>query len=673
MCGGSYTLVRHARVVSATFGLSAGGNRDRVSVKTTQKRFVLACPAVVRSAVEGIRQVDQNHEESRPRVRGDGPVFISYRQSDGTGLAELVDTFLRSGGIVPWRDRADLAGGETATRIREAFGDGLSAAILLVTRDIKNSRFIPRVELPELRALDAKRENGFVLYVLNAIRANHSQEVAIDMPDRLLKTQTLMGRLRSAKQIYCLDEPASRSPREMLRQIRRNVLDLRGGENSRTHSLREMFRGVMCVLLDGNSVLFGPKPLKDLKQYQLLPGASTMPQLLTDLLKKRVLINRKDIAKSGLVIRTQTRPAVNSSHARREASRDADLHIRLQQDPVTSLPEELGYHCLQHALPRLVDVIDDVEAKRVILKDGGHASLIWAICAALPDARNITELAIVDSHDKWWWDPLVPDPQTPEAEQEAEDEESQEKLNAWTTELCRLVRTKEEKYCVESLASEKPSAGEEVKPQVRIGDGEVSRPAVVVFVSNTKPPTLEPVAEMAKLVENCKVIRVIRIEHPDGIDKIPQRVGARLASDIADKIRKLNREFGGAEIHLASSTADTIIGFTARYCNTVPVVYYELAAMQSTGKRIYMPVIRTDSGAAGGPITHVYPRLDADGHPMVSPAKVLRALPYLQPFTAPLIDGNPHDCPGRGSQSSARFGEGEAAVRLSDAESTNFS
>ena len=45
---------------------------------------------------------------SRPPGRGSSPVFISYHQKSGAADAEFIETYLRSGGIMPWRDIRDL-------------------------------------------------------------------------------------------------------------------------------------------------------------------------------------------------------------------------------------------------------------------------------------------------------------------------------------------------------------------------------------------------------------------------------------------------------------------------------------------------------------------------------------------------------------------------------------
>ena len=97
-----------------------------------------------------------------------GPVFISYRQSDGAELAKRLDRFLRAGGLVPWRDLVDLPPGETARRVHEAFEEGIAAAVLIVTPEIQDSQFVLAEELPELLTLE-QEPHDFSLLVLNTI------------------------------------------------------------------------------------------------------------------------------------------------------------------------------------------------------------------------------------------------------------------------------------------------------------------------------------------------------------------------------------------------------------------------------------------------------------------------------------------------------------------------
>lgn len=100
-------------------------------------------------------------------VRGDGPVFISYRQSDGTPRADSLEGLLRAAGIVVWRDRSDLRAGTTTDRLEQALTAGLSAAVLIVTPEIAKSAVVKKRELPRLLQLD--EDSRFSLSIANEI------------------------------------------------------------------------------------------------------------------------------------------------------------------------------------------------------------------------------------------------------------------------------------------------------------------------------------------------------------------------------------------------------------------------------------------------------------------------------------------------------------------------
>jgi integrative and conjugative element protein (TIGR02256 family) len=100
-------------------------------------------------------------------VRGDGPVFISYRQSDGTTQAELLEHLLRAAGLVVWRDRTDLRPGTTTDRLEQALTQGLSAGVLVITPDIVYSDIVRERELPRLLQLD--NAPAFSLCIANRV------------------------------------------------------------------------------------------------------------------------------------------------------------------------------------------------------------------------------------------------------------------------------------------------------------------------------------------------------------------------------------------------------------------------------------------------------------------------------------------------------------------------
>jgi integrative and conjugative element protein (TIGR02256 family) len=119
-------------------------------------------------------------------VRGDGPVFISYRQSDGTSQAEALEDLLRAAGLVVWRDRTDLRPGTTTDRLEQALTSGLSAGVLVVTPEIADSEIVRERELPRLLQLDA--DPAFSLCIANKVaRAGEDSKCDYDAPDRLLR------------------------------------------------------------------------------------------------------------------------------------------------------------------------------------------------------------------------------------------------------------------------------------------------------------------------------------------------------------------------------------------------------------------------------------------------------------------------------------------------------
>ncbi|MCX5063826.1 SAVED domain-containing protein [Streptomyces sp. NBC_00452] len=119
-------------------------------------------------------------------VRRDGPVFISYRQSDGTPQATSLEDSLRAAGLVVWRDRTDLRPGTTTDRLEQALTQGLSAAVLVVTPEIVHSDIVRERELPRLLQLD--EDPAFSLCIANRIaRAGSDSQCDYNAPDQLLR------------------------------------------------------------------------------------------------------------------------------------------------------------------------------------------------------------------------------------------------------------------------------------------------------------------------------------------------------------------------------------------------------------------------------------------------------------------------------------------------------
>lgn len=112
-----------------------------------------------------------------------GPIFISYRQSDGINLATNIAWALRSAGIAVWHDKTDLPPGDTARSLKSALSSGLSGAVLIVTPDIGESRIVRRIELP--RILKLAHRARFVFAIGTTIRKPDAT-VDYSAADRLL-------------------------------------------------------------------------------------------------------------------------------------------------------------------------------------------------------------------------------------------------------------------------------------------------------------------------------------------------------------------------------------------------------------------------------------------------------------------------------------------------------
>ena len=120
---------------------------------------------------------------STKAVDSRGPVFISYRQSDGSDLATKTAWALRAAGVPVWHDRTDLPPGDTELRLSEAIESGLSGAVLLVTSELEHSAVVREIELPQLLELEKNRD--FTFSILSTID-REGGKLDYDAPDRLL-------------------------------------------------------------------------------------------------------------------------------------------------------------------------------------------------------------------------------------------------------------------------------------------------------------------------------------------------------------------------------------------------------------------------------------------------------------------------------------------------------
>ncbi|WP_229052482.1 SAVED domain-containing protein [Aeromicrobium sp. Leaf350] len=112
------------------------------------------------------------------------PVFISYRQSDGSEIAVELAWLLRAAGIPVWRDRDDLPPGDTEKRLVQAMDAGLSGAVLVITPEVAESEIVRFTESPRLIQIHSEQPQ-FVLGIANGIEREPGR-LDYKAPDRVL-------------------------------------------------------------------------------------------------------------------------------------------------------------------------------------------------------------------------------------------------------------------------------------------------------------------------------------------------------------------------------------------------------------------------------------------------------------------------------------------------------
>lgn len=284
-----------------------------------------------------------------------GPIFISYRHCDGADRARLIDVYLRSAGLVPWRDTEELPPGRVWEQVLRVLNGKVSAGVLLFTPKFGESDFIRKYEFLPLWNLLVKNKH-FSLALVNAIPGvnpktgeESSSESALEKPDETIQSEDLLrGR-------YAKNFP----------KLLRKILSL----NDQGHLKTKIFR-----------------PLQEVKQYTLLSGKCELSEMTDRLLRER--IDRRLLGRSNslLKIATQTYISTNAVESQVEEAKkleDYDLVINMESDACHGVPSELSYQCLKETLPLLIKAVHQRELG-IELHGGGQHAFYWALGAAFP-------------------------------------------------------------------------------------------------------------------------------------------------------------------------------------------------------------------------------------------------------------------------------------------------
>ena len=125
-----------------------------------------------------------------------GPVFISYRHSDGKSIADRVSTLLKSVGVPVWIDSEAMQVGHIEKRVDRAIEQTISGAIVISTEDTAHSDVISKNEVPGfLQLLD--NDPTFPICIINVNDKDAVREgLDYSAPDRRMRTVTVESDLR---------------------------------------------------------------------------------------------------------------------------------------------------------------------------------------------------------------------------------------------------------------------------------------------------------------------------------------------------------------------------------------------------------------------------------------------------------------------------------------------
>lgn len=533
---------RAPEVVDTLEGTATASDGDMVLVRQAAKPWVVP--------IEHFREMYTTGDGASPLVavfNPEGPVFVSYRRDGGMELADEITALLRAGGIVPWRDMADLTPGLTEDEVGFVMRTGLSAMVLAASPGIEHSDFVPRVEMPPvLRRIEldgTARPDPFKGGRLEFVVAN-----ATPLPPAGSGEQAAQGMPDYA----CLDG-----------QFRTKM----GDE-------------------------FQDTCLANFKHYSFLepqnPMLNSRRDLLRDLLRARIAVRKPGsfAGRSSLVVATQTRPEQSTFNRQ-----DVDLTMSLTGMLYDHVPSASSYASLQQALPVTVDVLFDAMAstsdhgwEKLRFVGGGHLSLYWALGAALPTSRKGLTIGVD-----------VPSPIPKEESLYWEDQEDEDAT----------------RYRIKHVKPGEPRTHERHgRPGVAIHIGTTPAPRLALF-KRMVPNIPNCVSEHALQVEYPQVPnsenepRFSRKLDPESGSAIADDIAHLIKDIVRDEEQRLPNS-PDVMLHINFAGPTSLALFIARRLSTYQVVFYEQDRLNFEEAQELLPVFVVEPGTYGGPITHVF-------------------------------------------------------------------
>lgn len=271
-------------------------------------------------------------------------------------------------------------------------------------------------------------------------------------------------------------------------------------------------------------------------------------EIVRDLVAHRLETRRAEVVARGnaIDVMIQTRPAPTAM----DADLGADLHIRIPAPTGTQkIPARSSLQALQQTLPISSDAAHATGAQVIRVRGGAHLSIALTLGAAFPETRFAT-LEVLDRFD-----------------------------NVWS-----------------SRADGAPRAVTE--SEVALVSVDSSGPVAIAIALTANPDT----QAFETLASNGGFSAAIRLDLADFSNLDPNEGGA-LAIDLADRIKRIARERGGSQVHLAFQGPFTMAVLLGRLLNTVRTVTYEWD--DTTSPAVYRPVVTLGLGYANSPIVAI--------------------------------------------------------------------
>ncbi len=271
-------------------------------------------------------------------------------------------------------------------------------------------------------------------------------------------------------------------------------------------------------------------------------------EIVRDLVAHRLETRRDRIRARGnkIDVMIQTRPAPTAM----DADLGADLHIRIPAPPANrKLPARASLQALQQTLPISSDAAHATGAQIISVSGGAHLSIALTLGAAFPETRFAT-MEVIDRFGSLWSSQPV------------------------------------------------AAAPEVIETELPLTTPTVGGPAAVAVALTANPDT----QAFDALLAGGGFAAATRLDLAN-FDPLDTTHGGALAADLANRIKRIAREMGSSQVHLAFQGPFTLAVLLGRLLNTIRTVVYEWD--DTATPATYRPIVTLSLGYANSPIVAI--------------------------------------------------------------------